>query len=81
MTEKVKRKLNSAASKMLAMITGQNHPERSPKSYYKRSDEGARQKMELAGTRLRMPEHRLVRQVQLNCDKPTHETLSQTYQT
>ncbi len=30
---------------------GQNHPGRSPKSYYKRSDEGAGQKMELTGTR------------------------------
>ncbi len=29
----------------------QNHPGRSPKSYYKRSDEDAGQKMELAGTR------------------------------
>ncbi len=46
MTEKVKRKLNGAASKMLT-----THPGRSPKSYYKRSDEGAGQKMELAGTR------------------------------
>ncbi len=29
---------------------------------------------------LRMPEHRLVRHVLLNCVRPTHETLSQTYQ-
>ncbi len=48
---------------------------RNPKSYYKRSDEGAGQKMELDGTVLRMPEHRLVRQVLLNCVNPTHETL------
>ncbi len=46
MTEKVKSKLHGAASKMLA-----NYPGRSLKSYYKRSDEGAEQKMELAGTR------------------------------
>ncbi len=31
--------------------------------------------MELAGHVLRMPEHRLVRQVLLNCVRPTHETL------
>ncbi len=50
-TEKVKRKLNGAASKNARDDHGQNHPGGSPKSYYKRSDEGAGQKMELAGTR------------------------------
>ncbi len=51
MTEKVKRKLNGTTSKMLATITGRTIQEESPKSYYKRSDIGAGQKMKLAETR------------------------------
>ncbi len=52
MTETVKGTLNGAASKNARDDHGQNHRGRSPKSYYKRSDEGAGQKMELAETRL-----------------------------
>ncbi len=73
MTEKVKRKLNGAASKMLATITGRTIQEEARNPFYKRSDEGKGQKMELAGHVLRMPEHRLVRQVLLNCARPTRD--------
>ncbi len=48
-TEKVKGKLHGAASKMLATIKGRNIQEEARK--YKRSDEGAEQKMELAAAR------------------------------
>ncbi len=51
MTEKVKRKLNGAASKNARADHEQDLPGRRLKSYYKRSDEGAGQKIELAGTR------------------------------
>ncbi len=54
---------------------GQNHPGRSPKSYYKRNDEARDRRWSWLGHVLRMPEHRLVRQVLLNCVRPTHETL------
>ncbi len=74
MTEKVKRKLNGAASKMFVTITSRTIQEeaRNPTIdvVMKRG-----QKMELAGT---CPTHArapLVRQVLLNCVKPTHETL------
>ncbi len=63
MTEKVKRKLNGAASKNARDDHGQNHPGRSPKSYYKRSDEARDRRWSWLGHVLRMPEHRLVRQV------------------
>ncbi len=59
-TEKVKRKLNGAASKMLATITGRTIQDR---------------RWSWLRHVLRMPEHRLVREVLLNCVKPTHETL------
>ncbi len=60
MTEKVKRKLNGAASEMLATVTGRTIQDR---------------RWSWLGHVLRMPEHRLVRQVLLNCVKPTHEML------
>ncbi len=50
-------------------------PGRSPKSYYKVSDEARDRRWSWLGHVLRMPEHRLVRQVLLNCGKHTHETL------
>ncbi len=75
MTEKVKRKLDGAASKMLATITGRTIQEeaRNPtiNVVMKARDRG----WSWLGHVLRMPEHRLVRQVLLNCVKPTHETL------
>ncbi len=80
MTEKVKRKLNGAASKMLATITGRTIDEEARNPTNKRSDEGPGQKMELAGAR---PTHARAppgAPSLLNCVGPTHETLSQTYQ-
>ncbi len=73
MTEKVKRKLNGAASKMLATIAGRTIQEEARNPTNKRSNEGAG--WSWLGHVLRMPENRLVRQVLLNCLKSTHGTL------
>ncbi len=62
--------------KMLATITGRTIQEEARNPTIKRSDK-RRGTEDGAGWGhvLRMPEHRLVRQVLLNCVKPSHETL------
>ncbi len=75
MTEKVKRKLNGAASKMLATITGRTIQEEARNPTINVVIKARDRRWSWLGHVLRMPEHRLVRQVLLNCVKPSHETL------
>ncbi len=77
---KVKRKLNGAASKMLATITGRTIQEEARYPTINVVIKARDRRWSWLGHVLRMPEHCLVRQVLLNCVRPTHETLSQTYQ-
>ncbi len=73
--EKVKRKLNGAASKMLATIMGRTIQEEARNPTINVVMKARDRRWSWLGHVLRMPEHRLVRQVLLNCIKPTHETL------
>ncbi len=75
MAEKVKRKLNGAASKMLATITGRTIQEEARNRTINVAMKARDRRWSWLGHVLRMPEHRLVRQVLLNCVRPTHETL------
>ncbi len=75
MTEKVKPKLNGAASKMLATITGRTIQEEARNLTINIVMKAHDRRWSWLGHVLRMPEHRLVRQVLLNCVRPTHETL------
>ncbi len=75
-TEKVKRKLKSAASKNARDDHGQNHPRRKTEILLinvvtKQRD----RRWSWLGHALHMPEHRLVRQVLVNCVKLTHDTI------
>ncbi len=75
MTEKVKHKLNGAASKMLATITGRTIQEEARNPTINVVMKAQDRTRSLLGRVLLMPEHRLVRKVLLNYVKPTHETL------
>ncbi len=75
MTEKVKRKLNGAASKTLATITGRTIQEEARNTTINVVMKARDRRWSWLGHVLCMPEHRLVRQVLLNCIRPTHETL------
>ncbi len=75
MTEKVKRKLNPATSKMLPTITGRTIQEEARNPKINVVMKARDRRWSWLRHILRMPEHRLVRQVLLNCVKPTHETL------
>ncbi len=63
MTEKVKRKLNGAASKMLATITGRTIQEEARNPTINVVMKARYRRWSWLGHVLRMPEHRLVRQV------------------
>ncbi len=75
MTEKVKRKLNSAASMMLATITGRTMEEEARNPTIHVVMKARDRRWSWLGHVLSMPEHRLLRKVLLNCVKPTHETI------
>ncbi len=71
MTEKVKRKLNGAASKMLATITGKTIQEEAPNPTMNVVMKAQDRRGSWLGHVLRMQEDRLVRQVLLNCRRTT----------
>ncbi len=73
--ESGERKLNGAASKMLATITGRTIQEEARNPTINVVMKARDRRWSRLGHVLRMPEHRLVRQVLLNCVRPTHETL------
>ncbi len=60
--------------KMLATITGRTIEEEARNPTEKRIDEARDRRWSWLGHFFRMLEHRLVRQVLLNCVRPTHET-------
>ncbi len=60
---------------MLAAITGRTIQEESRNPTINVVMKALDGRWSWLGHVLRMPEHRLVRQVMLNCVKPTHETL------